>query len=516
MSSTAKKTLNRVKDNLKQRRDSPAQEDQSRSPVGDAIAAYWERDILTFSIPAHNGGRGPAPEFTKWTGMQTARADLPVTHGLDTRNTAYGIQETAQQLFAEAIGAQQVLFSTGGSSLSVRVAMMSVVGPGETIVMARNGHKSAFAGLIISGARPVYVEPYYDEELEVAHAPLAKDVAETLERHPEARGVMIFSPTYYGASADISAIADAAHSRDIPLISDDAWGLDYCFLEELDGVPPGALSQGADLAIGSVHKKLTGLSQTSVISVGSDRIDTERLTLCFELQESTSSSALLLVSIDGARVQFVREGAAMFRQAIATSELLRERLAREVPELPVISTEELGSRPGVIGTDCTHIMIETAAIGLSGYTAIDWIRDNHRIDVELIDHRRIMPLISSAHGEGDVERLVRALRALVDAHPDGDRDKLPRYPGRPQIRSEQAMLPRDAFFAQTETVKFKQAVGRISAELVTPYPPGIPAVAPGELYTQENVDYLQAFVEVGGFVEGAADPTLQELRVVKE
>jgi arginine decarboxylase len=515
MESTVKKTLNRAKDSLKRRSESPVEADQSRSPIADAIEAYWERDMLTFCIPAHNGGRGPAPEFAKWAGAQVARADLPVTHGMDTRNTLYQAQQTAQELFADAVGAQQVLFSTGGSSLSARVAIMTVVGPGDTLIVARNGHKSAFAGLILSGARPVYMEPVYDDELEIAHGVTADEVARVTEAHPEAKAVMIFTPSYYGTSADIQAIAEAVHAHDLPLISDDAWALNYAFGDCPD-LPEPALKQGADLALGSVHKTLTGLSQTSVLSVGSDRIDTERLSLCLELQESTSSSALLLSSIDGARTQFVREGRELLDHAVSMARLLRERLSADVPELRVISSEELETRPGVSDTDPTHVMIETASIGLTGYTAVDWLRENRRIDVELIDHRRIMPLVSFAHREADIERLVAGLRDLVDAHPDAAPDKLPRFPRLPQIRGEQAMLPRDAFFAPTENVKFKQAVGRVSAELVTPYPPGIPAVAPGELYTQEAVDYLEAFVEAGGFVEGASDPTLQKLRVVAE
>jgi arginine/lysine/ornithine decarboxylase len=444
-----------------------------------------------------------------------ARADLPATHGIDTRNQAYKVQSTAEQLFADAVGAKQTLFSTGGSSLSARVAMMAVVGPGETIVMARNGHKSAFAGLVLTGARPIYVDPYYDEELEIAHGVLADDVLQALDDHPEAKAVMIFTPSYYGTSADIRAIAEAVHGRGLPLVTDDAWALDYAFADHAD-LPEPALTQGADLAIGSVHKTLTGLSQTSVLSVGSDRIDAERLSLCFELQESTSSSVLLLSSIDGARAQFVREGEQLMEQGLQSASLLRARLASEVPEIEVVDVQRLKDRPGVTGVDPTHVLIEAASIGLTGYTAVDWLREHHRIDVELVDHRRFMPLISFAHGETEIERLVGAVRGLVDAHPDADGGGIPRLPSRPQIRSESAMLPRDAFFAQTESVKFKEAIGRVSAELVTPYPPGIPAVAPGELYTQENVDYLQAFVEAGGFVEGASDPTLQKLRVVSD
>jgi arginine decarboxylase len=508
----AQKTINKVKASLTARQG-PAEKDQSRSPFADAIARYWEEDMLTFSIPAHNGGRGPAPEFTKWAGMDVARADLPTSHGLDTRDRAFQVQATAQELFAEATGAKQVLFSTNGSSLNVHVAIMSVVGPGETLVMARNGHKSAFAGLILSGARPVYIEPYYDEQLEVAHGVLVEDVVKTLDAHPEAKAVMIFTPSYYGTSADIKAIAEVCHERELPLVTDDAWALDYALSGHPD-LPEGALAQGSDLAIGSVHKTLTGLSQTSVLSIGSDRIDTERLQLCFELEESTSTSGLLLSSIDGARAQFVREGEELLSRALSSAQLLRDRLASEVPELRVIEPDLLSSTPGVTGVDPTHVMIETASIGMTGYRALDWLRFERHIDVELVDHRRILPLITFAHGEAEIDRFVRALRDLVDAHRDEDADDFPRYPTRPEIRSEAPMLPRDAFFAQTETVKFDQAVGRISAELVTPYPPGIPAVAPGELYTEENISYLQAFVEIGGFVEGAADPSLQQLRVV--
>ena len=127
----AKKTINKVKAALLARQG-PAEKDQFRSPIADAIARYWEEDVLSFSIPAHGGGRGPAPEFTKWAGLQSARADLPTSHGIDTRDRAFQVQATAQELFAEATGAKQVLFSTNGSSLSVHVAITSVVGPGET------------------------------------------------------------------------------------------------------------------------------------------------------------------------------------------------------------------------------------------------------------------------------------------------------------------------------------------------------------------------------------------------
>src|SRR4051812_4534580 len=510
-----KKTVNRVKASLDKRKG-PARKEQDAAPIADAIRDYWDRGMLTFGIPAHNGARGPASDIASLIGAQAVRSDLPMSHGLDTRDRAWEVQTTAQELFAEAVGAKQVLFSTNGSSLSVHVAIMTVCGPGETLVMARNGHKSSFAGLILSGARPVYVDPYYDDELELALTPVAGDLAAALEAHPEARAALVFTPSYYGTSADVAAYAEACHARDLPLVTDDAWALDYAFREGAD-LPAGALEQGSDLAIGSVHKTLSGLGQTSVLSVGSDRIDTERLQLCFELEESTSASTLLLAGIDAARAQFVREGGALLQRAVDSARLLRERLASEVPELRVIGVEELAGRPSVTGVDATHVLIETASVGLTGYQADDWLRDERQVDVELVDHRRVMPLVTFAHGEAEIDRLVRALRDLVDekGQPGADTDVKP-LPRPAELRTETVMTPRDAFFSATETVSPKEAAGRVSAEWVTPYPPGIPAIASGEVLTEPIVGYLEEVVRNGGFVEGAADPTLEKFRVVKQ
>jgi arginine/lysine/ornithine decarboxylase len=508
-----KKKLNTVKASLDQRRG-PVRKEQDAVPIADAMRDFWDRGMLTFSIPAHNGGRGPAPEFTQWAGRDAARFDLPMSHGVDTRDRAWGVQAAAQELFAEAVGAKQTLFSTNGSSLSVHVAIMTVAGPGETLVMARNGHKSSFAGLVMSGASPVYIDPYYDEQLEIALGPEPAELARALDEHPHAKAALVFTPSYYGTSADIGALAKACHDRDLPLVTDDAWGLDYALPGHPD-LPPSALAEGSDLAIGSVHKTLTGMGQTSVLSVGSDRIDTERLQFCFELEESTSASSLLLSSIDGARRQFVRDGHELLGRAVTSARLLRDRLRDEVPELTVVDPEQLVGLPGVVAADPTHVLIETCSVGLTGFEADDWLRDERQVDVELVDHRRVMPLVTFAHGEQEVERLVGALRDLVDERgdPGGSTDVAP-LPSRRELRTEQAMLPRDAFFASTENVKPADAVGRVSAELVTPYPPGIPAVAPGEVYSEAIVEYLEEVVANGAFVEGAADQSLDTFRVV--
>jgi arginine/lysine/ornithine decarboxylase len=508
----AQKLRTRVSAKLEERK-SPVSKDQESVPIADAMQAYHDRGMLSFGIPAHGGGRGPKPEFARWLGDGAARFDLPMSHGVDTRDHVWAVQQTAQELFAEAVGAKETLFSTNGSSLSVRVALMTVAGPGDTILMARNPHKSSIAGLVMNGAMPAWIDPVYDEELELAHVPTPDTVAAELERHPHAKAVVIFTPSYYGTAADVRAIAEVCHARDVPLVTDDAWGLDYA-LSGHPELPDGALSQGADLAIGSVHKTLTGLGQTSVLSVGSDRIDSARLQLCFELEKSTSASTVLLSSIDGARRQFVRDGQELLDRAIRTARHLRERLAAEVPELMVIGEDELLRRPGVVAVDPTHPLIETWPVGLTGFAADDWIRDKRQVDIELADHRRIMPLVTFAHGPEDADRLVSALRDLVDEKGAPGQDARLDLPSRRELRTEQAMSPRDAFYADTELVKPKDAVGRISAELVTPYPPGIPAAVPGEVYTEAVVDYVEQVAAAGGYLEGAVDSSLDRLRVV--
>ena len=504
---TARKALNRIKARM-ERRHSPVRRDQATSPLLDAIRDYQHRDALSFSIPAHAGGRRVVPEAARWTGMEAYRADLPMSHGLDTRDRTWAVQETAQELFAEAVGADQTLFSTNGSSMSAHVAVMAVAGPGETIAMARNGHKSAIAALVMSGARPAWVRPQYDRELELAHGITPAALEEVLDAHPEASAGMVFTPSYYGVGCDVRALVERCHARGIPLVTDDAWGLDHSFA---DSLPESALACGADLAIGSVHKTLTGLSQTSVLSVQGDLVDRGRLQRVFELEESTSASALLISSIDGARLQFVREGEALASHGLEMAARLRERL-EPVDGLRIVEPERLLGGPGAMTVDPSHVIVELGELGISGYEADDWLRDEHGIDVELADHRRLMALVTYAHDEADVDRLAAALEQLAAGHRNGEpRDERVAEPD--TLVTEQVMVPREAFFARSEMVAPDAAVGRINADIVVPYPPGIPVLVPGEVITEAIAEHLEHVVAHGGFVEGATDQALDRFRV---
>jgi arginine decarboxylase len=506
--SEPKKLLNRVKAKLEERRG-PVRADQDTSPIADALAAYWERDTLSLAIPAHRGARGPLPEPAKWAGTDAFRADAPMSHGVDRRDRAWKVQSTAQNLAAEALGADQAFFSTNGSSLSSHVAILGAVAPGETLVIARNSHKSAFAGLVMSGAQPVYLEPDYDERNELAHDVVPEELERVLDQHREAKAVMVCSPTLYGVSGDVKRLTEICHERGLPIVVDSAWALDYSFH---DALPESAVEVGADLVIGSVHKSLSGLSQTSILCVQGDLIDRDRLQLCFELEESTSASTLLLSSIDGARMQMVRDGERLIGASIELADQLREAIA-EISGLDLMGDEVL-ERPGAVARDRTHVAFDVARLGITGYEAADWLHDNYDVDFELMDHRRLMALVRFGDTEAGIERVIAALRSLSAEHQGKERSDVPRIPGPTSIRAESVMLPRDAYLGPARSVSASDAVGEVSAEMVTPYPPGIPAIAPGERITEAAVDYLERIVEAGAFVEGAIDPTLERFRVV--
>jgi arginine/lysine/ornithine decarboxylase len=500
-----------IKKAEEERERGPARAEADAAPIGEAIEDFHARGALGFGIPAHRAGTGDVvPDAAAWAGEQAFRADPGMNHGVDNRHQSWQVEPTAMELFAKAVGAEQTLFSTNGSTQNVHVAMMTVVRPGETIVMARNGHKSAFAGLVLSGARPVYVDPVYDGEWQIAHGVDPEEFARVLDAHPEARAAMIFTPTYYGVSTDVKGVADVCHARGIPLVTDDAWGLDYSFCSRL---PPSAIESGSDLAIGSVHKTLNGFGQTSVLSTQGDLIDTTRLELVFELEQSTSASALLLSSIDAARRQFQRDGEQLLGRAIDHALRLRAAIA-EIPGLDLFG-EDLVGGPGAFASDPTHVAFDVVGLGLTGFSAADWLIQHERIHVELADHRRLMLLITYADSEANIDRVIGALRALAAApHESADRGPIPAVPHPAELRMDTVMLPRDAFLGATQMVPWRAAAGRISAEMICPYPPGIPITAPGELLTREVVHYLEELAASGAMVEGAADPTLAEFRVV--
>src|SRR4051794_12548910 len=484
--------------------------DQRRAPLLEALRAYHECEPASFSIPAHKGGASLDDLTLEVLGVGPYRADAPAHKGLDDRVSSYQVQSFAQQLAAAAFGADQALFSTNGSTLSVQIAVLAATHPGQEVAVARNVHKSVIAGLILSGAHPVFVDPVYDDEYALAHAVTPDALENALDAHADAKAMIAVSPTVAGVAANVAALAEVCHERDVALIMDDAWGADFAFHPEL---PPGSMESGADLAIASFHKSLTGLMQTSIILVQGERVDMERLQLALDGFETTSTSALLVASMDAARRAMAVHGRELLERTLALS----RRGGEEIGALPGVRLlgPELDGRPGVAARDETKIIVDVTGLGISGFQAADWLYEHRRVGAEHHDLHHLMFLVTVADDDAQVDRLVAAMRDLVDAAPELAAGRsLPALPPVSRLVGDYVMPPRDAFLGTTRRVDLADAAGEIAAEPVSPYPPGVPLLVPGQRIHEGHVEFLQKGLEAGMFVEGVSDPSLEQLRVV--
>ncbi|MFI6514210.1 aminotransferase class I/II-fold pyridoxal phosphate-dependent enzyme [Spirillospora sp. NPDC050679] len=484
---------------------------QSETPVLDALAAYHRRGLLPFTPPGHKQGRGADPRVREVLGEAVFGSDVLVFAGLDDRRSSGEVLERAQRLMAEAVHAEQAFFSTCGSSLSVKSAMLSVAGPGEKLLVGRDAHKSVVSGLILSGVRPVWVEPNWDPDLHLAHPPSPEAFERAWEAHPDARGALVTSPTPYGTCADLAAIARVCHERGRPLIVDEAWGAHLPFHPDL---PAWAMDAGADVCVTSVHKMGAGLEQGSVFHQQGDLVDPKVLKAREDLLGTTSPSVLIYAGLDGWRRQMVEHGRELLQGALDLAAEVRAGI-EGIDGLHVHGKEFLG--PGrAFDLDPLQVIIDVTGLGVLGYRAADWMRDAHGVDLHLSDHRRISAQLTFADDEDSARRLLAALRDL-GAHADELRGGPEvAVPDPADLRLEQADLPRDAFFGPAEQVPADKAVGRICAEMLTPYPPGIPAVLPGERINGPVLEYLRTGVAAGMVVPDAADTALESVRVLAE
>jgi arginine decarboxylase len=483
--------------------------DQSCAPVLEALEAYRRSDPASYSIPAHKAGRRLDEETLAILGDVPYRDDVPAHKGLDDRADSYGIMSYAHDLAADAFGAEEAMFSTNGSTLSVQIAVVAATHPGQQVAVARNVHKSVVSGLILSGAEPVYVDPVYDDELALSHTVTPDALRATLDAHPDVKAMLAVSPTLTGVAADVAGLADVCHEHGIPLIMDDAWGADFAFHPEL---PPGSMEAGADLAIASFHKSLTGLMQTSIILVQGDRIDTERLHLAFDGFETTSTSALLVASMDAARRAMALHGEEHLGRALALSRGAGEAIG-ELPGLRLLGPV-LDGRPGVFARDETKVVVDVTGLGITGLQAADWLYEERRIAPEAHDIHHLTFILTVADDQSTADRLVGAMRDLTEAAPELVDGPLPELPPVSGLVGDYAMTPREAYLGTTKRVALEDAAGEIAAEPVSPYPPGVPLLVPGQRVHDGHIEFLRTGLEAGLVIKGVSDPSLEQIRVV--
>jgi arginine decarboxylase len=484
--------------------------DHSTAPILDALAEYHLLDRYGFTPPGHRQGRGVDPRVLAVLGKDPFRDDVLASGGLDDRMSRGRYLSAAEDLMADAVRADTAFFSTCGSSLSVKAAMLAVAGGCDGgLLVSRDSHKSIVAGLIFSGLQPRWITPRWDAGRHFSHPPSPEQVDAAWEKHPDAAGALIVSPSPYGTCADIAAIADVCHRRGKPLIVDEAWGAHLPFH---DGLPTWAMDAGADVCVVSVHKMGAGFEQGSVFHQQGDLVDPDRLSKCADLLMTTSPNVMVYAAIDGWRRQMVEHGDELLSGLLDLARELRHRL-EQIADVDVMDDELLGEQASC-DLDRTQVLMDLSATGLSGYQTADWLRENCHLDMGMGDHRRLMATMSFADDKNTADRLVDAMTKWRKAADGLDSPPQIDLPSPEEIQLETAQLPRDAFFGATEMVPANHAAGRIAAEQITPYPPGIPAVVPGERLNDAVIDYLRSGVDAGMNLPDATDPKVHEFCVV--
>ncbi|MHB8692578.1 MAG: aminotransferase class I/II-fold pyridoxal phosphate-dependent enzyme [Solirubrobacteraceae bacterium] len=491
---------------------------QPTAPYLEAVTAYGFRGSTRFHIPGHKGGPGADPGLRTALGEQALLLDVPQDiEGIDIgpSPTPY---ERAEQLAAEAYGAARTWFLTNGATQGNHALCLALAPLGARVVLQRNSHASLIDGLVLSGGVATFVSPEYDPELGMAHGITPEALQEALRRAFAAAGgdtrrapraAFIVSPTYYGMAADVEGCVAVAHAAGVPLIVDCAWGSHFGFHSQL---PASPLALGADAMLASTHKIVGSLTQSAMLLVGhGGRIDLGAVSRAIRLVRSTSPSSLLMISLDAARRQLAVHGEALLDVTIAAA--AHARTAIDAVEGCAVVGEGLVGRPGIAGWDPLRIVVDVRGTGCTGYEVAAALRASYDIYVELATHATIVlvcglgqPVVQLerlAHDFGEtVRRIARAGETGIVASPPVT------------LGDETVVSPRDAFLGESEAVAVDDAVGRISCEAIAGYPPGVPALLPGELVTAEVIAYLRALTGAGARLHGAADPTFQTVRVL--
>lgn len=483
---------------------------QYQTPLFTGLLAHASRNPVQFHIPGHKKGAGMAPEFRKFIGENALSIDLINIAPLDDLHNPHGMIQEAQSIAAEAFCADHTYFSVQGTSGAIITMVMAVCGPGDKILVPRNVHKSVLTGIILSGALPVFMTPDLDYNLGIAHGISLDTVRTALDQHPDAKGVLVINPTYFGVAADLKAIVELVHSRGIPVLVDEAHGVHINFHESL---PLSAMQAGADLASTSVHKLGGSLTQTSVLNIREGYVHAGRVQSIISMLTTTSTSYLLLASLDAARKQLATKGRQMIDRAINMAQKVR-RQVNEIPGLYCFGAEIIGQTSSRCDHDPTKLCINVKELGITGIEMEKLLREEFNIEVEMSDLYNILCIISLGDVEEDVEQLVKALRVLADRfyRTRPANEVKVRVPTTPIL----AMSPREAFYAQTEEVPLADSEGRVIAESIMVYPPGIPILLPGEIVSHENLEYIQDCIEAGLPVQGTEDPDIRMVKVVKK
>ncbi|KAH9610982.1 hypothetical protein KSS87_018214 [Heliosperma pusillum] len=458
----------------------------------------------TFQFPGHNRGHLAPSSLTKLIGMDPFIYDVGE---IDDLASPQGPILEAQRQAAELFGASETCFLVGGTTCGVIAAIMGTCGPGDTIILPRNCHISAISGLVLCGAIPKYIFPDYDFDWEVATSVSPTEVEKAIKEleleGKKAGAVFITSPTYHGICSNVKDISSICHSRGIPLIVDEAHGAHFGFHPNL---PISALHQGADIVIQSTHKVLLSLTQSSMLHLSGDLIDREPIITCLRTLQSTSPSFLLLASLDASTAHIKQNPPQVFDNSIRLANEAKTRL-KQIPGISILDSPFLQEFRLL---DPLRVTVGVSGLGLTGYEATELIYKDERILPVLPGSRGITFLFTPGTCRDHVNRLISGFNNLSKNNQRKRKNQgtTNRFGVKPLMDINVKLNPRDAHFAKKKRVGIRDCLGKISGELICPYPPGIPVMIPGEVISEKALKMvIQAQID-GEKVSGASDLTL--------
>ena len=372
------------------------------------MCAYGEAGALAFHTPGHKQGLGAHALLRELVTEAGLREEVSLMEELDDLHEPTGCIEEAQDLAAALYGADAAFFAVNGTTGAIHAMLVAALSPGDAVLVPRNVHRSVFGGLVLSDAHPIYIEPVVDEALGIAHGLSTEAVREACRLHPEAKALLLVSPTYYGVASDVRAIAEIVHEAGMALLVDEAHGAHLAFSEDL---PESAIAAGADLVAQSTHKLLGAMTQASLLLLREGRIEKERVQRAMSLLTSTSPNYLLLASLDIARLQMAEAGAAHLARAVGLARKLR-REVNATPGLFSFGEERMGGA-GAFALDPLKLTVTVTGLGLTGAEAAHILRHEYKIEAELFDAQNVLFLLTYADTEESAGRLLAALRSLA-------------------------------------------------------------------------------------------------------
>ncbi len=476
---------------------------QHRAPIVEALEEFRRHRVVPFDVPGHKRGRGN-PDLSALLGDRCVGIDVNSMKPLDNLSNPVSVIADAERLCADAFGANHAFFIVNGTTMAVQTMVLSVCKAGDKIILPRNVHKSVINALILCGAVPVYINPEIHPIIGVALGMQVSELERCIAENPDAVAVLVNNPTYYGICSDLASIVRVAHAHGMKVLCDEAHGTHLYFGENL---PLCGMRAGVDMAAVSMHKSGGSLTQSSILLIGPD-MDTGHVRQVINLTQTTSASYLLLASLDLSRRNLALRGKDSFAKVVRMADYARNEI-NDIGGYYAYGKELIG--PSVFDFDVTKLCVFTKAMGLTGIEVYDLLRDEYDIQAEFGDIGTMMAYLSIGDRMQDVERLIGALEDIKRLY-RGNASTLSYVDA---VEAEVAFSPRVSFYAEKESLPIRQAVGRVCGEFVMCYPPGIPILAPGELVTEKIINHILYAREKGCSLQGAADPRVDHLRVLK-